>query len=293
MTVVFCSIPFAKWGMDILGPYTPAPRQRRYVLVAIDYFTKWVEAEAVRGIKTKDVISFIWKSIITRYGVPISMVFDNGPQFETSVLKNWLGDLGITHCFASVGRPQANGQVEAFNKLISNGIKKRIEKAGGLWAEELTNVLWSIRTTAKGATGETPFFMVYGAEAVLPIELYEPSLRVMLFEENANEEAMRLALDFLPERRGNASIRHEIYRLQMTRTYNRRVSKRPLKVGDFVLRKMESVGRANEQGKLTPNWEGPYRIREEVRDGTYRLQSLDGKHLPRTWNVDNLKKYYF
>ena len=157
-------------------------------------------------------------------------------------------------------------QVEAFNKLISDGIKKRIEKAGGLWAEELTNVLWSIRTTTKGATGETPFFMVYGAEAVLPIELYEPSLRVMLFEENANEEAMRLTLDFLPERRGNASLRHEIYRLQMTRTYNHRVNKRPLKVGDFVLRKMESVGRANEQGKLTPNWEGPYRIREEVRD---------------------------
>ena len=89
--------------MDILGPYTPATGGRRYILVAVDYFTNWVEAEAVKNIKTKDVISFIWKNIITRFGVPMSMVFDNGPQFETPVLKNWLGDQGISHCFASVG----------------------------------------------------------------------------------------------------------------------------------------------------------------------------------------------
>ena len=148
--------------------------------------------------------------------------------------------------------------------MITDGIKKRIEKAVGLWAEELINVLWSIRTTAKGATGETHFFMVYGAEAVLPIELYEPTLRVMLYNEEENWEAMKLALDFLPEKRGNASIRHEIYRLQMERAYNKRVKRRPLKVGDFVLRKMESIRRANEQGKLTPNWDDQYRIREDI-----------------------------
>ena len=223
----------------------------------------------------------------------MSMVFENGPQFETPKLKTWLGDQGISSYFASVGRPQANGQVEAFNKLISDGIKKKIERAGGLWAEELIHVLWAIRTTAKGSTRETPFLMVYGAEAVLPIEHYEPTLRVMLYDEEANWEAMRLALDSLPERRGNAALRHELYRLRMTRAYNKRVHKRPLKVDDFVLRKMEATGRANESGKLTPNWEGPYRIYEEVRDGTYRLETPDGRRLPRTWNVDNLKKYYF
>ena len=115
----------------------------------------------------------------------------------------------------------------------------------------------------------------------------------MLYDEEANWEAMRLALDSLPERRGNAALRHEIYRLRMTRAYNKKVHKRPLRVDDLVLRKMEATGRANELGKLTPNWEGPYRIYEEVRDGTYRLETPDGRRLPRTWNVDNLKKYYF
>ncbi|XP_021721954.1 uncharacterized protein LOC110689472 [Chenopodium quinoa] len=165
------------------------------------------------------------------------MVFDNGPQFKTPQLKEWLEDQGITHCFASVGRPQANGQVEAYNKLISNGIKRKLEKAGGLWADELVNVLWSIRTTAKSSTGETLFFFVYGVEVVLPIEMYEPTLRVMLYDEGANWEAMKTFLDFLPEARGNAALRNEIYRLRMTRAYNRQVSKRPLKMGDLVLRK--------------------------------------------------------
>ncbi|KAL2928066.1 Gag-Pol polyprotein [Bienertia sinuspersici] len=275
-------LPFAKWGMDILGPYTPAAGQIRYVFVAVGYFTKWVEAEAVKGIKTKDVTWFIWKSIITRYGIPQSIVFDNGPQLETPHLKKWMSDQGISSCFASVGRPQANGQVEAFNKIISEGVKKKLDRAKGLWADELPNILWSIRTTAKNSTGETPFLLVYGAEAVLPIEMYEPTLRIMLYDEEANWEAMKLALDFLPETRGNAQLRHEMYKLRMTREYNKRVKERPLKPGDFVLRKLEALGRANEQGKLTPNWEGPYKIREEVRNGTYRLETPDGDPLPRT-----------
>ncbi|XP_021715276.1 uncharacterized protein LOC110683243 [Chenopodium quinoa] len=87
LSAISSPLPFAKRGVDILGPYTPASGQRRVVFVAVDYFTKWVEAEAVRGIKWKNVSAFIWKSIITRFGVPQSMVFDNGRQFETPQLK--------------------------------------------------------------------------------------------------------------------------------------------------------------------------------------------------------------
>ena len=162
-----------------------------------------------------------------------------------------------------------------------------------MWVEELYNVLWSIRTTTKNSTGETPFIMVYGAEAVLPIEMYEPTLRVMLYDEEVNWEMMKATLDFLPEIRGNALLRQEMYKLQMTREYKKRVKYRPLRKGDLVLRKMAALGRANEQGRLTPNWEGPYEIIEEVRDGTFRLQDMEGRELPRTWNTDNLKKYYF
>ncbi|XP_056691678.1 uncharacterized protein [Spinacia oleracea] len=276
-----------------VGPYTAAPGGRRYVIVVVDYFTKWVEAEALKNIKTSDVRAFIWKNIMTRFGIPQAIVFDKGPQFETPKLKEWLADHGIHSCFASVGRPQANGQVEAFNKIISEGIKKKLDEAKGLWADEPPNVLWSIRTTAKNSTGETPFLLAFGAEVVLPIEMCEPTLRVMLYDENANWEMMKLALDFLPEVRGKAALRQQLYKIRMAREYNKKFSKRVLKVGDFVLQKMESVGRANEQGKLTPTWEGPYEIYDEVRDGTYRIQDMQGRPILRTWNADNLKKYFF
>ncbi|XP_056695057.1 uncharacterized protein [Spinacia oleracea] len=89
MTPITSPIPFAKWGMDLLGQYTTAPGGRRYVIVVIDYFTKWVEAEELMNIKTYDVKAFIWKNIITRFRVPQPIIFDNGPQFETPKLKDW------------------------------------------------------------------------------------------------------------------------------------------------------------------------------------------------------------
>ncbi|XP_056691868.1 uncharacterized protein [Spinacia oleracea] len=133
--------------MDMLGPYTTTTGGVRYVIVAVDYFTKWVEAEALKNIKAQD--------------------------FKTPKLEERLADHGITAYFASVGRPQVNGKVEAFNKIISEGMKKNLDKDKGLWADELPNVLWSIRTMAKNSTGETPFLLAYGAEAVLPIEMCE------------------------------------------------------------------------------------------------------------------------
>ncbi|XP_048489861.1 uncharacterized protein LOC125491830 [Beta vulgaris subsp. vulgaris] len=117
--------------------------------------------------------------------MPQTIIFDNGPQFETSKLREWLVDQGIK-AFAVVAHPQANGQVEAFNKILSAGIKKKLDNAKGLWVEELQLVLWSIRTTAKNSTGETPFMLVYGSEVVLPIGIEEPSLRVMLYSEDVN-----------------------------------------------------------------------------------------------------------
>ncbi|XP_021747641.1 uncharacterized protein LOC110713505 [Chenopodium quinoa] len=137
--------------------------------------------------------------------------------------------------------------------MISKGIRRKLEKAGYLWEDELVNVLWSIRTTTKSSTGETPFFLVYGAEPVLPIEMYKPTFWVILYDELAHRKAMKTALDFLPEAKGNAALKHEIYHLKMMRAYNRKVSKRLLKMGDLVLRKIEAVGRANEDGMLTPN----------------------------------------
>jgi len=237
--------------MDILGPFPKATGQRKFLLVDVDYFTKWVEAEAVASITENEVRKFIWKNIVTRFGVPQTMIFGNGRQFDTDRPRDYCARYGIQVHYTTVARPQTNRQVESTNKQILSGLKKRLDAAKGLWADELPAIIWSIRTTEKGATGETPFMLVYGSEAVLPIELVIRTHRTITFQIAQNNQALREALDLLPLVRGDAYPREEVAKARMARFYNRRVRERPLVVGGLVLRKMEVIGKGASQGKLT------------------------------------------
>ena len=133
--------PFAQWGLDILGPFPRATGNRRFVLVVVDYFTKWAEAEALANIWDVDVKKFIWKNIITRFGVLNTLISDNGMQFDSRVFCDSCRDLGIINRYSTPAYPQSNGQAEAVNKTILNGLKRRLDDAKGNWAEELPNVL--------------------------------------------------------------------------------------------------------------------------------------------------------
>ena len=133
--------PFAQWGLDILGPFPRATGNRRFVLVAVDYFTKWAEAEALANIRDIDVKKFVWKNIVTRFGVPNSLVSDNGLQFDSKAFRAFCSDLGIKNKYSTPAYPQSNGQAEAVNKMILNGLKRRLDRAKGRWVEELPNVL--------------------------------------------------------------------------------------------------------------------------------------------------------
>ncbi|KAK1617349.1 hypothetical protein QYE76_022866 [Lolium multiflorum] len=163
------------------------------MLVAVDKFTKWIEAKPINSPDGASAIKFV-KSIVFRFGVPHSIVTDNGSNFTSKEFKAYCAEVGIKLSFASVAHPQTNGQVEKANGIICNGIKKRLlgplEKARHTWPEELPNVLWSIRTTPNTATQETPFFLVHGAEAVLPIEIEHDSPRVTEYDEETSREAL-------------------------------------------------------------------------------------------------------
>ncbi|XP_057545947.1 uncharacterized protein LOC130824940 [Amaranthus tricolor] len=182
LTAIQAVLPFDKWGMDLLGPFPPAKGQRKFIIVAIDYFTKYVEAEALSSITDKQVCQFIWRNIITRYGIPRVNITDNGRQFVSKNTIEYCDKFNIQIRFSSVSRPQTNGQVESANKEILNGIKKKIEGVKGNWDEELPGILWASRTTVKEVTGHTPFSLVYGSEAVLPVEIGVPSTRVSFSE---------------------------------------------------------------------------------------------------------------
>src|SRR4051812_33479143 len=139
-------------------------------------------------------VNFI-KSIIFRFGVPHNIITDNGTNFTSAEFQNFFQELVIKINYASVAQPQSNGQVEKENGLVCGGIKKRLlaplEQAAGNWVEELPAVLWSLRTTPNTATQYTPFFMVYGAETVLPHDLKFGTFRVTGYEEEEAEEALQ------------------------------------------------------------------------------------------------------
>ena len=198
--------PFAHWGLDIVGPFPRAIGNRRFVLIAMDYFTKWVEAEALANIRDVDVKKFVWRNIVTRFGVPESLVSDNGLQFDSKAFREFCGSLDITNRYSTPAYPQSNGQAKATNKTIVNGLKRRLEGAKGRWAEELPNVLWAYRTTPRRSTRETSFSLTYGAEAVIPAKINLCSAQVSGFEPTQNSELMLKQLNLLEERWESTTI---------------------------------------------------------------------------------------
>ncbi|XP_042416022.1 uncharacterized protein LOC122005152 [Zingiber officinale] len=171
-----------KLGMDIVGPFPMAPGQRPFLLVAVDYFSKWVEAESLAQITEDAVIQFLWKNILCIFGIPHKLVSDNGRQFQGQRIQAWCKEFDITQEFTSVAYPQNNGQTEVINREIVRGLKVKLDHVGGNWVKELPSILWTYRTTPRESTGLTPFHLVYGNEAVVPIEIGVPSVRRILYD---------------------------------------------------------------------------------------------------------------
>ncbi|XP_065620259.1 uncharacterized protein LOC136063576 [Quercus suber] len=173
--------PFAQWGLDIMGPLPTAARQLKFLVVGIDYFTK--------------------------FGIPRVLISDNGKQFDNKAFRDFCSELGIKNHYSSPAHPQANGQVEVTNRSLLKIIKTRLEGAKGIWPDELPSVLWAYRTTARTPTGETPFGLTYGSEAVIPTEICLITYRVESYDEGKNEKALRLQLDLVDEVRATAEQR--------------------------------------------------------------------------------------
>ena len=182
-----------------MGPFPTAVRQLKFLVVGIDYFTKWVEAEALATIIEKSIWSFVWRNIIYKYEIPRVFVSNNGKQFDNNAFKNFCSELSIKNHYSSPAHPQANGQVEVTNRSLLKIIKTRLEGAKGIWSDELPKVLWAYRTTARTPTREMPFWLAYVADAVIPMEVGLTSYRVENYSEDKNEEAMRLQLDLVDE----------------------------------------------------------------------------------------------
>ncbi|XP_022862336.1 uncharacterized protein LOC111382551 [Olea europaea var. sylvestris] len=251
-----------------------------------------VEAEPLARITEANTTKFVWKSVICRFGIPHSIVSDNGQQFDNRKMRELCDELGIKKDFSTPHHPQANGQVEAVNKTIKHTLKRKLDASKGAWVDELPHVPWVIRTTCRTATGETPFSMTYGAEAMSPVEVGVPSHRRIHFNEISNDEARISELHLLEEKRDASQMTLAKYHRKMTRFYNSKVRNRTLRLGDLVLKRVFQSSKPTGSGVFSPNWEGPYRIQGESRPGTFEVEDMSGRVLPHKWNIEHLRKYY-
>jgi transposase InsO family protein len=155
--------PFAVWGLDIIGPMRKAPEGYTHLRVTIDKFSKWVEVRPITNHRAEQAVTFC-TDIVYRFRVPNSIITDNGSQFTGRKFLEFYDKFHIRVDWAAVAHPQTNGQVERANGMILQGLKPRIfdrlNKSGRKWPQELSVVVWSLRTTPRRATGFTPFFLV-------------------------------------------------------------------------------------------------------------------------------------
>ena len=216
--------------------------------------------------------NFFWRAIICRFGIPRALVSDNGKQFDNAKFRDFCAELEIKNYYSSPAHPQSNGQAEVTIRTLKVALKTKLENLKGKWVEYLPEVLWAYRTMQKSVTRETPFALAFGTEVVALIEVGLKSPRIELATEEQNDEALRLNLDLLDEKREQVLRRMEDYQRKTTRYYNQRVKPRSYMPGDLVLKKLLPARKNPAHRKMGPNLEGPYIVSRVVRPGNYELQ---------------------
>ncbi|KAI5334732.1 hypothetical protein L3X38_024865 [Prunus dulcis] len=171
--------PFRGWAMDLIGKIYPASSQQHcFIIVATDYFTKWVEAKPIKTTTSQEIITFIEEQIIQRFGIPESITTDRGSSFISRDMLDMAEAFKFKLLQSTPYYAQANGQAESSNKVIINIIRKMLEKNPKQWHEKLSETLWAYRTSKREATGMTPYALTYGHDAILPMEIAVQSLRI-------------------------------------------------------------------------------------------------------------------
>jgi Integrase zinc binding domain/Integrase core domain len=162
------SAPFHQIGIDFVGPLPRTPRLNRYIIVAIDYMTKWPEAKAVKKADAITVAEFLYNDIVCRHGCPQRIISDRGTHFKNNVIKELVAKLGTRHQLSTPYHPQTNGLVERFNRTLCESIGKLVEKVSD-WNLLIPSILFAYRTAKNSTTKITPFYLVYGREARQPL----------------------------------------------------------------------------------------------------------------------------
>jgi hypothetical protein len=233
-------------GLDFIGEVHPASSKvHRFILVATDYFTKWTEVVPPRNMTHREVINFVQEHIIHRFGVPQSLITNQGSSFMSHQFKEFARTMKIGLLNSSPYYAQANGQAKSSNKTLIKLIKKKIEESPRGWHETLSEALWAHRTSKHIAMKVTPFELTYGQEAVLPTEINMQNCRVSR-QDNLlaieYSELMMERIDETPESRFKAQKEIEKEMSKVAKAYNKWVKEKSVQVKDMVWKMILPLG---------------------------------------------------
>nr|CAE05825.1 OSJNBa0028M15.17 [Oryza sativa Japonica Group] len=289
--------PFRGWGIDMIGMINPpSSKGHEFILVATDYFTKWVEAIPLKKVDSGDAIQFVQEHIIYRFGILQTITTDQGSIFVSDEFVQFADSTGIKLLNSSPYYIQANGQAGASNKSLIKLIKRKISDYPRQWHIRLAEALWSYRMACHGSIQVPPYKLVYGHEVVLPWEVRIVSRRMELQNDLTADEYYNLMADEredLVQSRLRALAKLTKDKERVARHYNKKVVPNDFSEGELVWKLILPIGTQDSKfGKWSPNWEGPFQIYKVVSKGAYMLQGLDRQVYGRALNGKYLKKYY-
>lgn len=278
--------PFYQIGIDYVGPLPRTTRGNRYIIVAMDYLTKWPEAKPVKEATAAETVEFIYEDIICRHGCPQRILTDRGTHFNNKMVKELLEKFRTAHLLSTPYHPQTNGLVERFNRTLAEALARTA--AGNLsnWDTYIAPVLFAYRTTRHSTTKLTPFSLLYGREARLPLDNME------IEEESTLVSHIEGQIDELPIKRETAKLMIEKSQIKQKDRHDAKLrNSKQFVEGDKVLYYNAPLDK-QWSGKLLPKWKGPYYIHLVIGNGAYKLKELDGRIIKTPVNECYLKLYH-
>ncbi|GJZ50044.1 reverse transcriptase domain-containing protein [Tanacetum coccineum] len=283
-----CEI-FDVWGIDFMGPFMSS-HGNKYILIAVDYLSKWVEAKALPTYDAIVVVKFL-KSLFARFGTPRAIISNHGTHFCNDQFAKVMSKYGVTHRLATAYHPQTSGQVEVSNRGLKRILERTVGENRASWSDKLDDALWAFHTAFKTPIGCTPYKLVYGKSCHLPIELEHKAywaLKHANFDLKTAGDHRKLQLNELNELRDQAYENSLIYKERTKKLHDSKIKNRIFNVGDRVL--LFNSRLKIFSGKLKTRWSGPFTITKVFPYGTIELSQPDGPNFKV--NGHRVKHYF-